>query len=338
MIQGWAWFATPMRVTSWRNELHANASLKCRWRRNSMAGSLAVVNIGQLVTLAGPARPRVGAELRELGLVENAALLVEDGRITSTGPYSQLRSHIPAGATIVDAQGCCVTPGFVDAHTHLVFAGNRAAEFEQRIAGATYQEIAAAGGGILSTVALTRAATEDELLAAARRHRDWMLRSGTTTIEAKSGYGLERETELRMLRVMARLNAEGPARIVSTLLAAHMIPPEFEVRREEYIRWIEEELIPEVSAAKLAACCDAFCDDHALTVNEARRVLTAARRHGLRLRIHAGPFPPGKGGPRGPLTGPLHPPIIWRPCPAKLLPCCAMLLCSRCCSRAQSLR
>lgn len=260
-----------------------------------MAGSLAIVNIGQLVTLAGPARPRVGEELRELGLVENAALLVEDGRIISAGPYSQLRSQIPATATVIDAEGRCVTPGFVDAHTHLVFAGNRAAEFEQRIAGATYQQIAASGGGILSTVALTRAATEDELLAATRQHRDWMLRSGTTTIEAKSGYGLERATELRMLRVMARLNAEGPARIVSTLLAAHMVPPEFEVRREEYIRWIEEELIPEVSAAKLAACCDAFCDDHALTVNEARRVLTAARRHGLRLRIHAEQFRPGTG-------------------------------------------
>jgi imidazolonepropionase len=260
-----------------------------------MAGSLAVVNIGQLVTVAGPARPRVGEELRELALVPDAALLVEDGRIISAGPYSQLRSHISAEATVIDAEGRCVTPGFVDAHTHLVFAGNRAAEFEQRIAGATYQQIAATGGGILSTVALTRAATEDELLIAARQHRDWMLRSGTTTIEAKSGYGLERETELRMLRVLARLNAEGPARIVSTLLAAHMVPPEFEVRREEYIRWIAEELIPEVSAAKLASCCDAFCDDHALSLDESRRVLTAARRHGLRLRIHAEQFRPGTG-------------------------------------------
>src|ERR1039458_5186108 len=197
-----------MRVTSWRNKPRANAALKCRWRRNSMAGSLAVVNIGQLVTVAGPARPRVGEELRELALVPDAALLVEDGRIISAGPYSQLRSHISAEATVIDAEGRCVTPGFVDAHTHLVFAGNRAAEFEQRIAGATYQQIAATGGGILSTVALTRAATEDELLIAARQHRDWMLRSGTTTIEAKSGYGLERETELRMLRVLGRLNAE----------------------------------------------------------------------------------------------------------------------------------
>jgi imidazolonepropionase len=255
-----------------------------------MAGSLAVVNIGQLVTLAGAARPRVGEELRELAVVPDAALLVDEGRIVAAGPFTELRTKIPPHAAVIDAEGRCVTPGFVDAHTHLVFAGNRADEFERRIAGASYQQIAAEGGGILRTVRLTRAASEDELLTAARRHRDWMLRSGTTTIEAKSGYGLERATELRMLRVLARLNAEGPARIVSTLLAAHMVPPEFDGRREEYLRWIEEELIPEVAAAKLAAFCDAFCDDHALTVDESRRVLTAALRHGLGLRVHAEQF------------------------------------------------
>ena len=261
----------------------------------NVAGLLAVVNIGQLVTLAGPARPRIGKELSELGLVENAALIIEDGRITAAGANEELRSHIPAGAKVIDAGGCCVTPGFVDAHTHLVFAGNRAAEFEQRIAGASYQEIAAAGGGIQRTVRLTRAASEEALLKAARRHRDWMLRCGTTTIEAKSGYGLERETELRMLRVLARLNAEGPAHIVSTLLAAHMVPPEFAGRREEYISWICDELIPEVVAARMATHCDAFCDDHAFTVDEARSVLTAARRHGLRLRVHAEQFRPDTG-------------------------------------------
>ena len=261
----------------------------------NVAGLLAVVNIGQLVTLAGPARPRIGKELSELGLVENAALIIEDGRITAAGANEELRSHIPAGAKVIDAGGCCVTPGFVDAHTHLVFAGNRAAEFEQRIAGASYQEIAAAGGGIQRTVRLTRAASEEALLKAARRHRDWMLRCGTTTIEAKSGYGLERETELRMLRVLARLNAEGPTHIVSTLLAAHMVPPEFAGRREEYISWICDELIPEVVAARMATHCDAFCDDHAFTVDEARSVLTAARRHGLRLRVHAEQFRPDTG-------------------------------------------
>jgi imidazolonepropionase len=220
--------------------------------------TLAIVNIGQLVTLAWPPRPRVGQELRELGLIENAALLIEDGRIAAAGPHAELHAKIPLHAELIDAEGRCVAPGFVDAHTHLVFAGNRAAEFEQRIAGATYQQIAAAGGGILRTVALTRAASEDELLAAARRHRDWMLRSGTTTMEAKSGYGLDGETELKMLRVLRRLGDEGPARIVPTLLAAHTVPPEFAARREEYVRLIVEELIPEVTSQKLARYCDAF--------------------------------------------------------------------------------
>jgi imidazolonepropionase len=260
-----------------------------------VAGAQVIVNIGQLVTLAGPARPRAGNELRELGLIADAALLVEEGRIVAAGSYAELRDKIPPHAVTVDAEGRCVTPGFVDAHTHFVFAGSRAAEFEQRIAGATYQEIAAAGGGILRTVALTRAATEDELLSEARKHLDWMLRAGTTTAEAKSGYGLERATELRMLRVLARLDAEGPVRIVPTLLAAHCVPPEFAGRRQEYVRWIAEELIPEVTAARLASYCDAFCDDHAFTVEESRTVLTAARRHGLRLRVHAEQFRPGTG-------------------------------------------
>jgi len=255
----------------------------------------AVVNIGQLVTLAGPARPRVGAELRELRLVKNAMLVVENGRITAAGSFSEMCASIPKNAEIIDAQQRLVAPGFVDAHTHLVFGGNRAAEFEQRIAGATYQEIAAAGGGIQSTVKLTRAASEEVLLVAARRHRDWMLRCGTTTIEAKSGYGLNRETELLMLRVLKRLNDEGPATIVPTLLAAHTVPEEFAAARGEYVRFIVEELIPEVAAAGLARYCDAFCDDHAFTVEESRTVLTAARRHGLGLRVHAEQFRPGTG-------------------------------------------
>ena len=254
----------------------------------------AIVNIGQLVTLAGPSRPRVGTELRELGIIPDAALLIEDGRITAAGPYNEIKSTgLPH--EVIDAKGQCVTPGFVDAHTHLVFAGNRAAEFEQRIAGATYQQIAAAGGGILNTVKATRAATEDELLAESRRHRDWMLRTGTTTAEAKSGYGLDRETELRMLRVMARLNDEGPMRIVPALLAAHTVPPEFAGRRADYVRWIADQLIPEVATRKLARFCDAFCDDHAFTVDEARLVLTAARAHGLGLRLHAEQFRSGTG-------------------------------------------
>jgi imidazolonepropionase len=260
-----------------------------------MAGSFAVVNIGQLVTLAGPVRPRVGAELHDLAIIDNAVLLIENGRIVVAGRYSELKSKIPPNATVVDAEQRCVTPGFVDAHTHLVFAANRADEFEQRIAGATYQQIAAGGGGILRTVKLTRAASEDELLAVARRHRGWMLRGGTTTLEAKSGYGLNRDTEMLMLRVLSSLNQEGPVRIVPTLLAAHTVPPEFVDQRTAYIRSIAEELIPEVAAAGLARYCDAFCDDHAFTVAETRTVLSSAKKHGLGLRIHAEQFRPGTG-------------------------------------------
>jgi imidazolonepropionase len=257
--------------------------------------TLSIVNIGQLVTLAGHARPRTGPQLRDLGLVADAAMLIENDRIAAVGPYQELKSRIPPNTTIIDAQARCVTPGFIDAHTHLVFAGNRADEFENRIAGATYQEIAAAGGGILRTVNLTRAASEDDLLAATRRHRDWMLRGGTTTLEAKSGYGLDRDTELKMLRVLRRLNEEGPACIVPTLLAAHTLPPEFAQRRSEYVRWIADELIPEISTTRLAHYCDAFCDDHAFSVDEARTVFTAARRHSLGIRVHAEQFRPGTG-------------------------------------------
>ena len=196
---------------------------------------------------------------------------------------------------MIDAETRCVTPGFVDAHTHLVFASNRAAEFEQRIAGATYQQIAASGGGIWSTVQKTREATEEELLDIARNYRDWMLRSGTTTLEAKSGYGLDHATELRILRVFARLNEEGPTTIVPTLLAAHAMPPKYAERRTDYIRWISESLIPEVAAAKMARYCDAFCDEHAFSVEEAEAVFKAAKAKGLGLRVHADQFKPGTG-------------------------------------------
>lgn len=260
-----------------------------------MGGSIAVVNIGQLVTLAGPVRPRVGAELQELAILHDAGFLVRDGRITDVGSSWDILHKVAPDMMVVDAQGHCVTPGFVDAHTHLVFAGNRADEFEKRIAGATYQEIAAAGGGIQRTVNLTRAASDEELLSCAHRNRDWMLRGGTTTLEAKSGYGLDCDTELRMLRVIALLNQEGPVRIVPTLLAAHTVPPEFAERRAEYVRWIAEELIPEVATSGLARYCDAFCDDHAFTVEETRTVLESAKRHSLGLRLHAEQFRPGTG-------------------------------------------
>ncbi len=276
--------------------------------QQSISGTarLAIVNIGQLATLAdesdapalrtGPrTRPRIGPAMRSLGLIADAAMLVENGRICATGRYADLRRQIPADATLIDADQRLVTPGFIDAHTHLAFAGNRAAEYEQRIAGATYQQIAASGGGIQSTVRLTRAATDAELIAQTRRHRDWLLRGGTTTLEAKSGYGLNTETELRLLRTLAALNAEGSVRIVPTLLAAHTVPRELADYRAEYIRSILDDLLPIVARDGLARFCDAFCDDHAFTVDECRTVLAAAARHGLGLRIHAEQFRPGTG-------------------------------------------
>ncbi|MGH9675312.1 MAG: imidazolonepropionase, partial [Bryobacteraceae bacterium] len=163
-----------------------------------MKGDIAVVNCGQVVTLAGPRRPRTGASMREIGVIEDGALLVQDGRVHEAGPRHEIEPMILPGTHVIDAGRRLVLPGFVDAHTHSVFAGTRAGEFEERVEGATYAEIAARGGGILSTVRRTREANEEELLVAARRYREWFLRGGTTTIEAKSGYGLAPESEYRI--------------------------------------------------------------------------------------------------------------------------------------------
>lgn len=252
--------------------------------------TLAVVNIGELVTLRGAARPRAGTEMRELGMVRDGVLLVEGGRIVAAGSRSDLQVRIPADAQIIDACGGVVTPGWVDAHTHLIFAGNRAAEFEQRIDGASYQQIAAAGGGIQSTVQKTREASDAELLSEARTHLRWMMQSGTTTVEAKSGYGLDLEHELRMLRLLKQLGNEGPARIIATLLAAHTVPRAYQTRRGEYLRLIVDEILPQVAQEDLAEYCDVFCDDHAFTVDEARLILTAAQQLGMKLRVHAEQF------------------------------------------------
>lgn len=252
-----------------------------------MANALAVINCSQLVTLAGPARPRVGAELRELGIIKNGALLVKDGRIEKTGSTDDIGPLVTGDCETVDAGGRVVMPGFVDAHTHAVFAGNRVAEFEERAQGATYQEIAARGGGIQSTVNATRAATVDELVAAGRRYSDWFLRTGTTTVEAKSGYGLTLEDELKILRAIKRLDHETSLRYVATFLGAHSIPTEYKSRRDEYVKLLIDEMLPRVAAEKLAEFCDVFCEDKVFTNDESWKILSAARCHGLGLRMHA---------------------------------------------------
>ena len=251
---------------------------------------LAVWNAGQLVTLAGPPRPRTGPELRELAVIPNGAMLVRDGRIQAAGAREQIEPLLGPDAEVVDAGGAIVLPGFVDAHTHPVFAGNRAGEFEERNQGVTYAEIAARGGGIRSTVRRTREASEEELLAAARRYSQWFLRGGTTTIEAKSGYGLSLESELKILRVIGRLGREGGLRVVPTFLGAHEIPDEFRGRIDEYVEIVINEMLPSVAAKKLAEYCDVFCEPNVFPYEQARMVLSAALRLGLGIRIHADQF------------------------------------------------
>jgi imidazolonepropionase len=216
-------------------------------------------------------------------------MLVEDGRIAAVGTRSEIEPNAN-NAEIIDAAGRLVAPGFVDAHTHLVFAGNRADEFEKRCAGITYQQIAAQGGGICSTVRKTRAATEDQLTTAAARHAQWFLQGGTTTIEAKSGYGLTIEDELKILRVIRRIGETTPLRTVPTFLGAHEIPEEYAGRPDDYITLVVEEMLPRVAAEKLAEFCDIFCETKVFNLDQARRVLTAAKQHGLGLRMHADQF------------------------------------------------
>jgi imidazolonepropionase len=252
-----------------------------------MNKTLAVINCTQLVTLGGPARPRGGVELRELSIIHDGAMLVRNGVIESVGTRAEIEKISGPNCEVVDAQGGVVLPGFVDAHTHPVFAGNRADEFEQRALGASYQEIAAAGGGIKSTVRKTRAASEDALVAAGQRYAEWFLRCGTTTVEAKSGYGLTTEDELKMLRAIRRLNESTPLRYVPTFLGAHTVPDEFKGRSEAYVALVSGEMLPRVAQEKLAEYCDVFCEAGAFSVDESRHILTAAKHLGLGLRVHA---------------------------------------------------
>src|SRR5688500_17893102 len=249
--------------------------------------TLAVVNCSQLVTLAGPARPRVGSELRELGIIANGAILIRDGLIESAGTRAQIEARIDADSVIVDAGGRVALPGFVDAHTHPVFAGTRAGEFEERSAGATYQQVAARGGGIQSTVNQTRAASLDLLVSAGRRYAAWFLRGGTTIVEAKSGYGLSLEDEIKILRAIKKLDDETPLRYAPTFLGAHTIPKEYEARRDEYIALVIDEMLPQVAREKLAEFADVFCEKNVFTTDESWKILSAARCHGLGLRMHA---------------------------------------------------
>jgi imidazolonepropionase len=244
------------------------------------ARTLLVRDLAQLATPSAAEVPARGKALGEVEVVERAFVLCEGGRIAASGAMSQLGT-LEGEVEEVDGSGLCAIPGLVDCHTHPCFLGDRVEEFALRAGGASYEELHAAGGGILSTVRATRAGDESELHAAVERHRGWMLRAGTTTFEGKSGYGLDRETELASLRAVAAAGG------VPTWLGAHAVPPEFE-DPDDYLEFAVTEVLPE--AAPLAEAADVFVEEAAFTVEQARRYLEACRDAGLALRLHGDQF------------------------------------------------
>jgi imidazolonepropionase len=249
---------------------------------------LVLSGIAELATPQGQ-NACTGAALGRLRVIEDAAVACAGDRIAFVGTAEELASRVNQGPAcrVVDARGGTVLPGFVDAHTHLPFAGWRESEFDERLRGATYSEIAARGGGILSTVRKTRQVDRAGLAALVRERLDAMLRLGTTTVEAKSGYGLSLEEELKQLEALRDAASDHPVQMVPTFLGAHTIPEEYRERREDYVRLLIERMLPEVRRRGLAEYADAFVDSHAFSVDEARRILDAAREQGLGVRVHA---------------------------------------------------
>ncbi len=253
-----------------------------------MAETLIIRHASTVLTCAGPA-PKRGPAQSETSAVSDGAIVSQDGKIDFVGSDDECGRRYGANlrATVVDATGCTVLPGFVDPHTHAVFGGDRREELRRRLAGATYTEVASGGGGIVATVRATRESTENALFEAGRARLDEMLAEGTTTVEVKSGYGLDRDAELKMLRVIRRLRQVHAADIVPTFLGAHEIPVESRGNRREYIDRLTREMIPEVAAEGLAEWCDVFCETGVYTPDESIEILESARAHGLKARIHA---------------------------------------------------
>jgi len=253
---------------------------------------LIIEHAKQLITAKGHrARPAIGLEMEDLGMVEDGAVAVSNGKILTAGKSNEVLSDYNS-AERIDATGRVVMPGFVDAHTHLVFAGSRERELELKIRGAGYMKILQEGGGILSTVRETRRATKEELLHICRERCNNLMLHGTTTTEAKSGYGLTLEDEIKSLEVIMQLDQEGPMNLVPTFLGAHAIPPEYQGRTGEYATLICEEWIPEIAKRKLATFCDVFCEKDVFEIEDSRRILLTGKSHGLAPRIHADEFYP----------------------------------------------
>lgn len=252
--------------------------------------ALLITGASQLLTLRGRA-PRRGAALSSLGIIYDGALLVHNGKIAAVGPRVEIEALPEARATEkLELGGRVVLPGFVDSHTHLIHAASRAEEYELRIAGASYEEIARKGGGILNSVKKLRVASADALKERAHAALHEFAAHGTTTLEAKSGYGLDLESELKILRVQKELRGEQPLEIVSTFLGAHVVPAEYRRKpkgTEEYVSFLIEKVLPAVASKGLAEFCDVFCERGAFLVTQARRILEAGKKLGLSLRVHA---------------------------------------------------
>jgi imidazolonepropionase len=250
-------------------------------------------NIGELITLDGPPVPRVGPDQDVLGRIRDGAVAIRDGRIVAAGEDEMIRGAFvaPDGETL-DAEQGVVLPGFVDAHTHLLFAGTREHEFEMRCLGKSYMEIAAEGGGIRSSVRTFRSTGDEVILASSLKRLDRMLHYGTTTVEVKSGYALSTEQELRALRLITELDRAHPCDLISTFLGAHDFPDEYRDDRDEYVRILIEEMLPRVVRETSARFCDVFCEAGVFDVEQTRRVVETAQKLGLRLKLHADEFEP----------------------------------------------
>ncbi len=248
-----------------------------------------VIDRADLVATCAGSAPRAGAAQGAIAAIPQASVAAAGGRIVFVGPAEVCRRQVSFGpdATVIDGRGRTVVPGFVDPHTHLVFAGDRRDELHRRLAGATYAEIAAEGGGIVKTVAATRAATLEELVAAARPRLASMLAHGTTTAEVKSGYGLDVESEVKMLRAIRQLAGDQPVTLAATFMGAHEYPVDHRDRRAAYVELVTREMMPAVAREGLAEWCDVFCEQGVFTPEESKTILLAGRAHGLKPRIHA---------------------------------------------------
>ena len=259
-------------------------AVKARTREKA---DLLIVDAEELITLVGGSqKPLVGKQMQELGIIHNGGLAVKDGRIVAVGKTSDLTKVFKA-ENVTSANGKIVLPGFVDPHTHLVFAGSREDEFQMRVEGAYYMVILSSGGGILKTVKETRKASAEKLVDFGLKTLDVMLEHGTTTAEAKSGYGLITKDELKILEVMKRLDQLHAVDIVPTFLGAHAIPPEFQNSSINYVNLVIEEMLPKVAEKGLAEFCDVFCEKGVFSLEQTKRILVAGKNHGLKPKVHA---------------------------------------------------